>query len=137
MKAHYITFAQAKWLKEKKFNEWCNSFYNYNKKVKYGDSNFYSFKRKIKNYNSEVYKRPEQWLVVEWLRVNHGIWVEARHIKTFGVNRFHLIIWKYDKENFYTIHCDNSNNGMGYKVWDTPQEAYSAAFDYILQQNLI
>lgn len=70
----------------------------------------------------------------EWLRDKHGIWVEVRHIKTFGVNRFHIIIWKYGEEDYHTIHC---GNGVGYEVWDTPQEAYSAAFDYIRLNNLI
>jgi len=70
----------------------------------------------------------------EWLRVNHRIWIEIHHIKTFGVNRFHIIIWKYGEEDYHTIHCDN---GVGYEVWDSPQEAYSSAFDYIFNNNLI
>jgi hypothetical protein len=73
----------------------------------------------------------EQWQVVEWLRVNHGIWIEVHHIRTSSINRFHVIIWDYKNlEDYITIYHDGI--GPGYKVWDTPQAAYSAAFDYIL-----
>lgn len=76
--------------------------------------------------------KPEIWQVVEWLRLEHNIWIECRHITTFNINRFHVIVWNYkDKLDYKTIHCDND---IGYKVWDTPKEAYLAAIDYTLKE---
>lgn len=72
--------------------------------------------------------------VIMWLYEKHGIWIEVRHIKTFNVNRFHVIIWNYkDTSDYITIHCEN---GVGYEVWDSPTEAYEAAIEYTLK-NLI
>jgi len=72
--------------------------------------------------------------VVMWLYEKHGIWIEVRHIKTFNVNRFHVIIWNYkDTSDYITIHCEN---GVGYEVWDSLTEAYEASINYTLN-NLI
>jgi hypothetical protein len=129
----YVTFEQAKWLKEKGFNKnivqvECHQGYDFR-----GDGTHLVKNGRHIQHNL-FYSAPEQHQVVEFLRINHGIWIEVRHIKTFGVNRFHLIIWKYGEEDYHTIHCDN---GVGYEVWDTPQAAYNAAFDYIKDKNLI
>jgi hypothetical protein len=68
---------------------------------------------------------PEQWQAVEWLRVNHGIFVVPFPELLNGVQvRYYSSIFI---------------NGIGEDIeqyFDTPQEAYSAAFDYILN-NLI
>jgi hypothetical protein len=138
---HYVTFEQAKWLKEKGFDVNVKSYYTTSEE--FTPKDYYYFGNEI-NYNSPVndvntingtISRPEQHQVVEWLRVNHGIWIEVRHIKTFGINRFHIMIWDYkNTEDYMTIYHDGV--GPGYKVWDTPQEAYSAAFDDILNNLL-
>jgi hypothetical protein len=60
-------------------------------------------------------------VVVEWLRVNHGIWV-------YSYNNGTSWIGSIQKTNGSIIRIIPAN--------DTPQEAYSAAFDYILN-NLI
>ena len=126
IKPTYVTFKQAKLLKEKGFDE----------KVEgcYFDNQFNKITNGVRNsvYQSTRYiSAPEQWQVVEWLRVNHGIWIEVHHIRTSSINRFHVIIWDYKNlEDYITIYHDGI--GPGYKVWDTPQAAYSAAFDYIL-----
>jgi hypothetical protein len=73
--------------------------------------------------------------VVMWLYEKHEIWIEVNHIKTFGINRFHITIWNYkDTSDYITIYHDDI--GPGYKVWDTPTEAYLAAIEYTLN-NLI
>lgn len=60
----------------------------------------------------------------EWLRINHGIWIMVRKVQ-------HPTISYYD----YYINGEYLKQPlMGF---NTPQEAYSAAFDYILNNNLI
>lgn len=59
-------------------------------------------------------------LVVEWLRVNHGIWIEVRYMD--DVLNFGYVITTI-KNNTEQKECYNFN---------TPQEAYSVAFDYVL-----
>lgn len=63
---------------------------------------------------------PEQWQVVEWLRVEKGIWVSvniAPDMKTFSA---------------YVTH--KKKGGWDSKEFNSPQEAYSAAFDHILKE---
>lgn len=128
----YVTFEITKLLKEKDFNEMCRVFWGYDcteEKNILIEENSPSF---INNRENNNLAAPEIWQVVEWLRLEYGIWIECRHITTFNINRFHVIIWDYkDKSDYKTIHC---GNGIGYKVWDTPQEAYLAAFDYVLKE---
>jgi len=144
IKPTYITFEQATKLSELKAdlcsnrNQWllAEDKGNMSKAFICDDDELESYTQIDEDTEHNVYhclSIPEQWQVVEFLRVNYDVWIEIHHIKTFGVNRFHIIIWKYGEEDYHTIHCDN---GVGYKVWDSPQEAISAAFDYILN-NLI
>lgn len=101
------------------------------------------------------YTAPEQWQVVEWLRVNHGIWISILHrdVRNQPIMDNNNII-KYINFKGFTFHivstleCNNLmsdkieeylNGGIGKGcgiVFETPQQAYSAAFDYILN-NLI
>jgi hypothetical protein len=70
----------------------------------------------------------EAALLVEWLRVNHGIWVR---LTTYAFG------FQYHLDN--TPDPETWNIDRRYDCADdfkTPQEAYSAAFDYILN-NLI
>jgi hypothetical protein len=134
----HATFEQAKLLKEKKFIAKCRSYYlkGYDYPFEGVDDEYWGDNR-FKNWNADVIgikpfegftSAPEQWQVVEWLRVNHGIWVSVQYIG-FIVNRelieFHYEI-KYCKELPNLIRNENSFN--------SPQEAYSAAFDYILKE---
>ena len=101
----YITFEQAKWIKEKGFK---------NIEIDYG------LNQMLNNCNP-----PEQWEVVEWLRVNHGIWVFV------GADAF-------NKKKFWgsVLNLTTDKNKQT-RFCSTPQEAYSAAFDYIKDNNLI
>jgi len=72
----------------------------------------------------------QQWQVVEWLRVNHGIWIEV----TSGNMGWSLWAFSiHEKGLTFIKYCSNTHN----QFYDSPQEAYSAAFDYIKQNNLI
>ena len=133
-KSTYVSFKQAKWLKEKGFDVPTYGYY-FNDTI-VDEPCITSTLERNSSMVVTAYAAPEQHQVVEWLRVNHGIWIEVRHIKTFGINRFHIMIWDYkNPEDYMTIYYDGV--GPGYKVWDTPAEAYSTAFDYIQQNNMI
>jgi hypothetical protein len=119
----YITFEQAKSLKEIGFNELCTScFHSF---LEEGEGTKTPLIRKFtqrKFQNSTItdhIARPEQWQVVEWLRVNHGIWVFVAREPETGVYYPNIDVNKGDK---YFDKFDD---------YDSPQEAYSAAFDYI------
>ena len=79
------------------------------------------------NYVSKTtYHAPEQWEVVEWLRVNRGIWISVDMVYETAQTGFWYSI-RQSKEDDKAIFSNE---------YTTPQEAYSAAFDYVLN-NLI
>jgi hypothetical protein len=73
----------------------------------------------------------------EWLRINHGIWVSVdwmSRVKPYESGYYcHLrgITKKLNQDNFIVI---NDTLNPGYEVFNSPQEAYSAAFDYVLKE---
>jgi hypothetical protein len=101
IKQTHVTYEQAKWLKEKKLD--------------FHVPNIYS---------EEKLSTPEQHQVVEWLRVNHGIWVSVL-IPTENT-------WYFKIESVWSRSVYYMTSG-----YNSPQEAYSAAFDYIKNNNLI
>ena len=118
IKPAYANFEQAKWLKEKGFTEICICHAVYDNGV---------LKSSIQVFNRDNFElAPEQHQVVEWLRVNHGIWVEVCH-KLITEQFFFEIVM-----NEGETHHNNEK-----LLFDTPQKAYSAAFDYIRLNNLI
>jgi len=146
IKPTYVTFEQAKLLKEKGFYvkvEWA-----------YQDKNLVhdSHCKELKNWNDKNHvdcSAPEQHQVVEWLRVNHGIWVlvlpqdKSAIDYRIGENKYpsHALFFsiiKY-KEDCSCKECINTSDDKGelFLHFDSPQEAYSAAFDYILNNDLI
>jgi hypothetical protein len=136
MTPHYVTFEQAKKLKEKgpkfksQYNQWLLAEDKGDDSKKFichsDDLSNYTYVDDETEHN--VYhclSIPEHWQIVEWLRVNHGIWVYVRNFET--VDFCSYILQKGES----LIAFNNENKG-----YETPQEAYSAAFDYILN-NLI
>jgi hypothetical protein len=140
-----VTYEIAKWLKEKGFdqninNAWFNRVGNYlgicnvkedGTQVTY--SNTYSSAELVtREYYNECcsyrYCAPEQWQVVEWLRVNHGIWVWVRPYKDHAADNNDPI---QHQMNVYKKGVTVS------KEFNSHEEAYSAAFDYIKDNNLI
>ena len=125
IKPTYTTFGQSKWLKEKAFNEKCEtSYYTHYEKLMIENNGV----TKITPMHN--YSRPEQWQVVEWLRINHGIWVSPGIINLNGVVKWFPICFKF-VNGLLEIPKDIDGN------FNSPQEAYSAAFDYIKENNLI
>jgi hypothetical protein len=71
-------------------------------------------------------KTAEMALVCEWLRVKYGIWVQVSILKDYE--------WHYSirrKENNWNIEFPTKG------TFKSPQEAYSAAFSYVLNNNLV
>jgi hypothetical protein len=63
-------------------------------------------------------------VLIEWLRINHGIWIEV--VKPVRQKLFRFNVDVNDQNIFTSV--------VSFK---TPQEVYLAAFDYILNNNLI
>jgi hypothetical protein len=125
IKPTYVTFEQTKSLKEKGFDEECKMC------VAEGDERPLPFNcgnTIHKNSLHPYYSAPEQWQVVEWLRVEKGIWVEVKSPDSKDVGYYISIHKPYRFGNHY--------NGKEI-FYGSPQEAYSAAFDYVLNNNLI
>jgi hypothetical protein len=146
MKPTYVTFEQAKWLKEKGLNDhfyhrqgedstrWVSCKYCYDpldesKTLQLWSDNIES---STKERLERLISAPEQHQVVEWLRVNHGIWVSVGVGNLFHGDKFFILIKKYNIDRWELTPLDNERHSP----YDTPQQAYSAAFDYILN-NLI
>ncbi len=150
IKPTYVTFEQAKWLKEKGFDIQCLRFYTKPNSKMFGiDEHYRNYP--IKNISKKLYTigehavlnienvffAPEQHVVVEWLRVNYGINVLPIESYTYPdeiKNR-----WKYQIINKQEKDRDIFNKKFFIESdyeFQLPQEAYSAAFDYILN-NLI
>jgi len=149
IKPTYVTFEQAKLLKEKGFDLKCNALFIH--EIRQGDTDWkilelfgrtndtYEFLLSCDMDWQKNYLRPEQWQVVEWLRVKYGIWVtvftnKAKDWKTLWSFR---LDWIYPEDTldledvepkYYKIPSYVTNE------FDSPQEAYEAAFDYILKE---
>jgi hypothetical protein len=165
IKPTYVTFEQSKALKQKGFDEKVHQYYQFirNKSSKldktwqFVQSSFlvresdavmcpdkgkngievYAYSDRIfRDYNfknsEDFISVPEQWQVIEWLRINHGIWVYVKKLDDSWLD-LRSWIWVVRKQNnsypFSTVVNSEKPN-------DCPQEAYSAAFDYVLK-NLI
>ncbi len=106
----YVTFEQAKLLKEIGFE---------------GIEIDYGLNQMLNNSNP-----PQQWQVVEWLRVNHKIWINV-DVEGRNMDRYKFICFRSHNERVseYVKHInDDTHNGR----YDKPQDALSAAFDYVL-----
>jgi hypothetical protein len=116
----YVSFEQAKALDKKGYINGSKLSYDHlgNLIAPYYGNTYTNGKEN----GDSCFESPEQWQVVEWLRVNHSIWVEVLTEKSL----FIFQIKKIGKEGFIAGKFEN-----------TPQEAYSAAFDYVLNNNLI
>jgi hypothetical protein len=142
----YVTFEQAKWLKEKGFDEHCYRTYNHQQELSpfpitenMGGEKVdpLSYKWNNSAIHSSNTTAPEQWQVVEWLRVNHGIWVSV-HLELCRGYEGYDFNFEYLNDKEKTIkEQEKQYKELGETVFNSPQEAYSAAFDYIRLNNLI
>jgi hypothetical protein len=119
MEPKYVTFEQGKWLFEKDYPPIPKCF------NKEGEERTVSVVIS-RLTESTYYPRPEQHQVVDWLIVNHGIWIEIY----------------MDDDGTFGYLCSKiiAEGRMDHPLmrhFTLPQEAYSAAFDYIKDNNLI
>jgi hypothetical protein len=138
----YVDFSTAKLLKEKGFEIDDTTFMSFYRNGKENNIGFDtgslpdSYSEEFFNPHIDLLK-PEQHQVVEWLTLNHGIWVSIdwmSRVKPYESGYYcHLrgITKKLNQDNFIVI---NDTLNPGYEVFNSPQEAYSAAFDYILKE---
>jgi len=123
MEPKYVTFEQSKWLFEKDYPPIPKCF------NKEGEERTVSVVIS-RLTESTYYPRPEQHQVVEWLIVNHDIWVSC--YPTSNPLKCQFRIYKNDNGVMGQVY----DHYMG-KEFNSPQKAYSAAFDYIKDNNLI
>jgi hypothetical protein len=134
IKPTYVDFKTAKWLKEKELDyhkifEDFSIYYDYNVTGEYHRRHYSDFSESV--FPNDLWiPIPEQHQVVEWLRINHGIWVESLHRGDMGDFIFKVVELN---ENNWKKHPHYIHN----EGFNSPQEAYSAAFDYIKDNNLI
>jgi hypothetical protein len=125
----YITFEQSKLLKERGIDiltDECLFFVDdinndEEHQIKNRDDVFDGGIGYIVDENE--YRVYHQWELVEWLRVNHGIWISV----ALDLSNTQLFDFEIQKKQWMMPSEEH---------YDSPQEAYSAAFDYVLN-NLI
>ena len=118
IKPTYVSFEQSKWLQEKGFDIKCSHFYNEGSGFKLQNDSL------VRTGKDVFYEAPEQWQVVEWLRVNHGI-----DIFIVPTNR----CIPFDNYKF-NVYKNKELRQLSLLDFKTPQEATSAVIDYILKE---
>ena len=135
MNEHYIIFEQAKWLKEKDYEietenvlfciDEVNNIEEHqtkNRKIIYDGGISY----KLKENEYRIY---HQWEMIDWLLEKHGIWISVVLFHPLGESiSFFFQIQKHKKNSIDSI------DDLNMDVFHTPQEAYSVAFDYIIEK---
>lgn len=164
IKPAYVTFEQAKLLKELGFDEPCFAYWQsesspeptvlsfsgtkYVSQIPKHRNTFLTIKGESRlvipnelDYQEDMaihpenYERlpwglkviaPEQWQVIEWLRLNRGVWIYPQ-IKGNSFQQCYIAM---------IVSNLNPNNTNQLGEYTTPQAAYLAAFDYILPKLL-
>ena len=114
----YVTFEQAKLLKEKGFdNVQCTGYY-------FGTDDCIPITSDKQHKTQDKCLAPEQHQVVDWLLEKHNIWITVTSVSQES--------WQW--------HITKPGDSLG-KLYEedfyNPKEAYSAAIDYILLNNII
>lgn len=159
---NYCSFEQCKWLKEKGFSQLVNCYYFDDGEFRqyvikdthgyYGDEYTVELEELYNNWNDnylrkkngdscfgcpkqheyfETFSAPEQWQVIYWLLYNHGIWIQCQVGKDESIFWFNFYIYKLE------LNYNYSDIGYSESGLNSPQAAYSAAFDFIRENNLI
>lgn len=134
----YVSFPIAKLLKEKHgFHNEVRALYIeeelHKPKHMLGDFNNLKWVRSWRTSpNDDTISAPEQWMVVEWLKENHGIWVSVQP-DCYG-ERWFVRLDTCSKTTWENLELRNkitSSCSFIPEEAKTPEEAYSEAFNYI------
>jgi len=136
IKPTYVTFEQAKLLKKAEFFD--KNIYN---EVRLSQPYYYDPKGILRDIDKafgekdydlrDCYNAPEQWQVVEWLRIKHNIWIKV-DIAWLNCSNGKWKSWSWSLMNLEK--CEPIITTKLITTRTTPQEAYSAAFDYVLKE---
>jgi hypothetical protein len=141
IKPTYVTFEQAKLLKEKGFDVECKYYFD----IEFKELTFHIGDVGDTYKNSELVDKisaPEQWQVIEWLRIKHGVWIYALPCADIIDDKTST----FKPNGKWISHCDDVTINKPMVASDTifislefnsPQEAYSAAFDYVLTKLIL
>lgn len=83
-------------------------------------------------WGDDNYSAPEQWLVIEWLRIKHNIWIQTPYNYYYNELSFCWIIININgvkRDDTWLSGIDTKKVGF-----NTPQEAMSDAIDYVLEK---
>jgi len=136
----YVTFEQAKYFYDRNIHIESNKYYNH---PDYLDNNELLDGSIICNAEGLLYESrmsaPEQHVVVEWLRLNHNIWVYTYPVAPFisDDENYPKIVWVSKICSLNQLNFEkfiDADNGLAINHHYSPQEAYSVAFDYILKE---
>jgi hypothetical protein len=140
----YLTLKQVKLLKEKNYKIETQEILFYRDEV--NNTKYHQEKNKDIVYDAisfnyelseDEYRTYHIWEFVEWLLINHQIYL---WVKPYADRNTFQPYWVYMNEKSkdapleYHLSGNASISGSDYK---TPQKAYLAAIDYILNNNLI
>jgi hypothetical protein len=148
----YLTFEQCKMLKEKGLNAICQRYW-----VRWSSTDYKEMSNielvtldyEIGIGNNLITPKYEQWQVVEWLRLEHNIFVSILHKDVRNQPTENNTYIDFKGFTFYVVstleykhlmseEIDTMLNGGIGKGWgivyNSPQEAYSSAFDFILKE---
>lgn len=121
----YVSFEQAKWLKEKGYKSKSRYYDGSGKLVSVPNISGNDY-RHTNNYMQRFrWEAPEQWEVVEWFEQRFNVYIDTRCVNSTRGDNFEFCIHKMND-------IIETKNGF-----NTRQEAYSAALDYINENNLI
>jgi hypothetical protein len=120
----YVSFETAKLLKEKRFNEWCNSYF-----ISDNEIALISNRRDFNNHGVYL-SAPTQQMTMKWLREVHNIFI---------VIEPHMYDYINEKNSSYVASLwqgDNYYENIISKDCPTYEETVEAAIKYCLE-NLI
>jgi len=148
-KKKYVTYDQAVKLKEKEFNEECKYFYDMEFKeltFHIGDvGDIYRNSEIVNGYgklNYPMISAPRLTDVVDWLLKHHDIWVYTYPVKPFnpfeGDEHYPNIVWVSKVLSLKQVNFEkfiDADNGLAVNHHHTPEDAISAALDFLLKDN--
>lgn len=112
-------------LKEKGFDVECPKVYDHTNSVVdayYGSANNNRQESEYRGFMTA----PEHWVVIEWLKQVHGIWIGAS-LNMNGKIRFVYVSYKLSEGE-----CEMKTSAPSFEQFDTSYEATEAAIEYVL-----